>query len=692
MYRSYLNHRTESGRLRCEPPRYLKCPEISLAGPWTPAMRSSKLSMGSGIMNHLLWSPMELMLEEAATKIVYPQAEEKLWAVAKCKFMQCIKRAIDLDSLRLSYSTKYTDNSVVETDQLIGLSKRADDVDTATDLVRKTVPGATFRLVEDFYVGINGIAHFNFKQQIKGIDIDNADFNVNILNGEVFSFGNSFYEGKVPESLSLAKRDAVDPVVALKGAVTTLQLPVDFQKASAKPKEGTETFALLSTTGTVREPEAKLVYLQTSDDSIALTWRIETDVMTNWLLTYVDAISGSEVKAVVDYSADATYQVYPWGLNDPTEGSRELLTDPFDDKASEFGWHSDGTTSYKTTRGNNGIAQSNWDDSSNYLGNPRPSDPEMSYVYPYPIESSDWKGYSNASITQLFYTSNMYHDLLYKLGFTEAAGNFELNNNDQGGRGNDFVVLNAQDGSGMNNANFATPPDGQTGRMRMYMWNTTTPWRDCSFDAGVIIHEYSHGLSNRLTGGPANSNCLSVQESAGMGEGWGDFMATAIRLKPGDTRDTDYGMGAWVKNAPSLRPYLYSTNMKTNPHVYKDNDALVKVHFTGTVWATMLYEVMWNLIDKYGKNDAGMPTFENGVPTDGKFLIMKLVVDGMALQPCNPTFVSARDAILDADKALTGGVNACEIWTGFAKRGLGEGAVYKLNARTNSFVVPSRVC
>jgi len=97
--------------------------------------------------------------------------------------------------------------------------------------------------------------------------------------------------------------------------------------------------------------------------------------------------------------------------------------------------------------------------------------------------------------------------------------------------GNDQVILNTQDGSGTNNANFATPPDGQLPRMRMYIWTKTTPNRDCSFEAGVVIHEYTHGLSNRLTGGPANSNCLNALEAGGMGEGWGDFMATAIRLK-----------------------------------------------------------------------------------------------------------------------------------------------------------------
>lgn len=62
-------------------------------------------------------------------------------------------------------------------------------------------------------------------------------------------------------------------------------------------------------------------------------------------------------------------------------------------------------------------------------------------------------------------------------------------------------------------------------------------------------------------------------------------------------------------------------------------------------------------------------------------------------QPCNPTMIQARDAIIDADKALTGGVNACALWTAFAKRGLGSGAARKTGTnRVESFVIPAGVC
>jgi extracellular elastinolytic metalloproteinase len=209
-----------------------------------------------------------------------------------------------------------------------------------------------------------------------------------------------------------------------------------------------------------------------------------------------------------------------------------------------------------------------------------------------------------------------------------------------------------------------------------------------------VIHEYTHGLSNRLTGGPKNSGCLNLLESGGMGEGWSDFYATAIRLKPTDTRKKDYSMGAWVNgNTAGIRNYLYSTSMTTNPQTYKSVELYSRVHPIGNIWASMLYEVLWNLIDKHGKNDGDVPNFDNdGVPTDGKYLAMKLVLDGMALQPCNPNFVQARDAIIDADWALTGGANACEIWTAFAKRGLGEGARYQATGRLDSFKVPNAAC
>ncbi|OBT82128.1 hypothetical protein VE02_09232 [Pseudogymnoascus sp. 03VT05] len=606
-------------------------------------------------------------------------------------------RAVNFDAFRLGTKADYSNAGFTAKSSIVSsLNKRGTYLETAQALVKKVAPGAEFRVVDDHYVGSNGIAHVNFKQVVHGLDVDNADFNVNVgADGNIFSYGNSFFTGEVPSENPLVARGQVDAIAALKGASNALGLQISADAAKAKAEEALEHYIIEGTTGAQQDPKARLVYFQKEDKSLSLSWRVETDLKDNWLLSYVDATGASEVYGVVNYVSDATYQVYPWGVNDPTKGSRTIETDPADKNASEFTWQGDGKTTYTVTEGNNGIAQANYDGDDSWTNDYRPDAPGAKFEYGYSLAETDPKKYVDASVTQLFYTANVYHDLLHSLGFDEAAGNFETNNGGAGGKGGDAVILNAQDGSGTNNANFATPPDGQPGVMRMYIWDESTPYRDCSFDAGVIIHEYTHGVSNRLTGGPSNTGCLNVLEAGGMGEGWGDFMAIAIHLKKADTRAKDYPMGDWIANDPKgIRNYLYSTSLTTNPYTYKSVNTMSAVHTIGTVWATILYEVLWNLVEKHGNTEARQPTFNGKVPTDGKFLTMKLVLDGMALQPCSPTFVQARDAIIDADKALTGGENACELWKAFAKRGLGEGASRGSGStgRKESTTVPSGVC
>ena len=135
----------------------------------------------------------------------------------------------------------------------------------------------------------------------------------------------------------------------------------------------------------------------------------------------------------------------------------------------------------------------------------------------------------SAAVTNLFYWHNIVHDIFYLNGFDEVSGNFQENNFELGGLGDDGVQANAQDGAGFNNANFATPADGSRPRCRMYLWNAWTPFRDGDFDSGIIIHEIGHGVSNRLTGGPTVTGCLPGGQSGGMGEGWSDWWAIALQ-------------------------------------------------------------------------------------------------------------------------------------------------------------------
>jgi hypothetical protein len=269
---------------------------------------------------------------------------------------------------------------------------------------------------------------------------------------------------------------------------------------------------------------------------------------------------------------------------------------------------------------------------------------------------------------------------MFKYGFNPASGNFQdkpLTTSRAGGDG-DPVVINVQDGSAANNANFAAGPDGIPGVVRLGLFNSATPPRDSSLDSDVVFHELTHGVSSRLTGGAGNANCLSSPLSGGMGEGWSDIIALIFRMTPQDTRAKIQPVGAYVANDPKgIRSFPYSTNKQVNPLMYESllSQSARDVHRIGEVWTEMLFEAYWNMVDANGFN----PNLSDTGNQKGNTQFLQLLIDGMKLQPCNPDFVQARDAILRADQNNNGGRNRCLLLKGFAKRGLG------MNARGNDF-------
>jgi hypothetical protein len=217
------------------------------------------------------------------------------------------------------------------------------------------------------------------------------------------------------------------------------------------------------------------------------------------------------------------------------------------------------------------------------------------------------------------------------------------------------------------------------------------PSRDSDFDAGVIAHEYGHGISNRLTGGRLTTSCLGNQEQ--MGEGWSDFTGLVLTTDPLDTPATARGIGTYVSFQSAIgngiRPTPYTTNMSINPSTYNTIKTAAVPHGVGYVWATMLWEMYWNLVEVHGYN----PNVYEPWNTGGNNLAIQLVTDGMKLQPCSPGFINGRDAILQADMNLTGGANQCLIWKAFAKRGLGYSATQGSNTSvtdgTEAFDLPA---
>lgn len=301
--------------------------------------------------------------------------------------------------------------------------------------------------------------------------------------------------------------------------------------------------------------------------------------------------------------------------------------------------------------------------------------------------------FRRGAVTQLFYMSNWYHDKTYLLGFDEGSGNFQQTNFSGSGAGGDRVLADAQDNSGTNNANFSTPPDGTSGRMQMYRFTGATIDRDGGLDAEIVLHELTHGLSNRLVGDGAG---LNWDPAGGLGEGWSDFYA--LSLLNGTNADNPngryasgayatYKLGGLLDNyVYGIRRFPYSTDNTVNPMTWADVDDVTndlsggiaadplgfnynggsEVHNAGEIWALTLWEVRSRVIaDPAGAN--------GDVPT-GNQRMLQLVTDALKLTPIDPSFTDARNALIDADCATNACANEQWIWAGFADRGLGYGA------------------
>ena len=192
-----------------------------------------------------------------------------------------------------------------------------------------------------------------------------------------------------------------------------------------------------------------------------------------------------------------------------------------------------------------------------------------------------------------------------------------------------------------------------------------------SLDNGIVAHEFGHGVSTRLTGGP-NVSCLNSEEQ--MGEGWSDFFSLVTSTFPGDDGAMRRGIGTYAQREPTsgggIRNYPYSTDLSVNPVTYDDvaNNDFSAPHGVGSIWCSMLWDLYWAMVEEYGF-DADQFHGDGG-----NNRAIRLVMEGMKLQPCGPGFVDGRDAILAADRALYGGENQKLIWEVFAGRGLGVDA------------------
>lgn len=705
-------------------------------------------------------------------------------------------------------------------------------------------------LTDQNYSAQTGVSNVYFRQKVTGIGIWQAVANVNVGNGnEILSYGCSFLTGVYGRTNT--SQPAISAIQAIGYAASAYGLGTPNNLQLLNPHEGAEQIALYSKGDISQENiPVKLMYVEDAQQVLRLCWDLSilTKRGDHWWSLRVDALNGDIVSeydwtlschwdkpgdgvmqhhfnmpapspmpllAPPSINAPNTYNVYADPVESPNHGNRTIVASPWVLAASPFGWHDTNGANgaeFTITRGNNVWAM---DDQNGNNGTGASPNGTATLTFDFPINFANQPGtYLDAATTNLFYWNNRVHDVWYGYGFDDASGNFQQNNYGRGGTGNDYVIADCQDGSGMDNANMSTPPDGSSPRMQMFLWTgqptvtflvnspglvagsydavpaafgpapPATPLtanlvlvndgsaaptegcnalvnaaavnnkialvdrgtcafvnkvqnaqnagaiacvvcnnvpgsatqmggtsgtitipsvmisqsdcallkaqlasgvnvslsgtagninRDGDLDNLIIAHEYTHGISNRLTGGRNNTSCLGNQEQ--MGEGWSDWYGLMMTIKPGDVGTKLRGVGTYAIFQPTtgggIRPSPYTTDMNVNPWTYGDitnTTAISRPHGIGFLWCNMLWEMTWMLIDRYGFD----PDLVNG--TGGNNVAMRLVTDAMKLQPCSPGFVDGRDAILLADQNNFGGVNRCLIWTAFAKRGLGFSA------------------
>ncbi len=597
------------------------------------------------------------------------------------------------------------------------------------------------KVTSEYLSPSTGWYHIYFNQTLQSIDVYNAVIGITLKDDKVAYAANSFVTAladKMPiryDAITLSAKEA------LQKTITDVNINgIDISKTKQISSSNLENGKLgkvvfedknLSDENIV----VKLYWLPIENKmgekistSVALVWNVKfltKDAKHSWNI-HIDANTGNVLQKIDDVihcdfgtpahanhneickdenelnpssspSANG-YTVFDYPLESPNHGARTIVTNPYTrflpasmGPGATNGWHNDGATDYIYTRGNNVWAKDDIaNDNETTIGS-YPSSATLDFNYPYTQATATAAANLNASITNLFYWNNVIHDVLWRYGFDEPSGNFQKDNLGKGGVGNDFVQADAQDGSGTNNANFSTPADGGNGRMQMFIWSSAgSPLYqpDSDFDNGVISHEYGHGWSIRLTGGPANSGCLSNVEQGG--EGWADYNGLMLTTNWAALTPTiasaniprgigTYVLGQGPTSGAGIRLYRYSYDKATYNNIVtygKVADAsFSQPHGIGSIWATMLWDMTWEIIlqDNFiAPNIYDVPTIVTNMR--GNIAAYKLVTEGLRLQACSPSFVQARDAIFQADVLLFGGRYRCAIGRAFARRGLGLNA------------------
>jgi extracellular elastinolytic metalloproteinase len=218
-------------------------------------------------------------------------------------------------------------------------------------------------------------------------------------------------------------------------------------------------------------PEVTRVATRHPDGSLAAGFLVETWSDRDNLLHHTVVGGDGRVLSVELRTNTDSYNVF---TEDPGKAPQQVVAGPgAGNLESPTGWLFTGTQSSVQINGNNASAYLDTDaNNAADAGGSAVTDGNFLTAANLTQQPST-AGNKNVAVQNLFYLNNVIHDILYRHGFDEAAGNFQQDNFGNGGLGGDPVNAEAQDGSGTDNANFSTPSDGSRPRMQMYLWTPT---------------------------------------------------------------------------------------------------------------------------------------------------------------------------------------------------------------------------
>jgi extracellular elastinolytic metalloproteinase len=313
--------------------------------------------------------------------------------------------------------------------------------------------------------GAHGVTHVRMEQVVDGLTVHGAYVKAAVnARGELVHV----IERLAPVTPPSGSR--IDAAAALRAAMARVHPGVAATFTPAGTQGNTASFnggAFFHT------PPAVTTVAIPTGAGLARGWLVETWAEKSNLLHHTLVDGEGRVLDVEKRTASDSYYIFE---KDPAKGGQVVKYGPAPGgTASPAGWLGAGAHSTTKITGNNVGAYLDTDDNNRAdRGGTAVADGNFVTAANLAVSPSTTAN-RNVAVQNLFYLNNVIHDILYGHGFNEAAGNFQADNFGRGGAASDPVNAEAQDGGGLDNANFATPTDGRKPRMQMYLWSGVGP-------------------------------------------------------------------------------------------------------------------------------------------------------------------------------------------------------------------------